>query len=328
MQIGPYPLSNRLILAPMAGVTDRPFRNLCRDLGAALAVSEMVSAQSVLSRSAKTLERLDHRGEPAPIAVQILGADPEKMAEAARANVDLGAQIIDINLGCPAKKVCRVAAGSALLRDERRVARILEAVVAAVPVPVTLKMRTGWSPETRNAPTIARIAVESGVSCVTVHGRTRACGYRGEAEYETVRLIKQTVAIPVVANGDIDSPEKARFVLDYTGADAIMIGRAAQGRPWIFGEIQGFLQSGVRRPPPQVHYLRAVVERHLRELYGFYGEHRGVRVARKHIAWYSKRRRGGVMLRQQIFRTESPAEQLKLIGELFPEEPTKEDLAA
>ena len=244
MKIGPWNLASNLLLAPMAGITDLPFRNLCRRFGAGLAVSEMVTADTSLWGSRKTLTRLQHAGEEPPVSVQILGTEPEKMAEAARINVDLGAHIIDINMGCPARKVCRVAAGSALLRDEARVARILEAVVQAVEVPVTLKIRTGWDPANRNAARIARIAL------LTVHGRTRACRFAGEAEYETIRLVKQSVAIPVVANGDIDSEKKAEQVLKFTGADAIMIGRAAQGRPWIFHRIGHYLQTGERLPPP------------------------------------------------------------------------------
>ena len=328
MHIGPYELRSKLILAPMAGVTDRPFRLLCRGLGAGLAVSEMVSARSVLFGNAKTLRRLDHRGESEPIAVQIVGSDPAQMAEAARLNVDLGAQIIDINLGCPAKKVCRVAAGSALMRDEALVGRILAAVVAAVSVPVTVKMRTGWSPDERNALRIARIAEESGIRALAVHGRTRACGYAGQAEHDTARRIKRDATIPVIANGDIDSPEKARFVLDYTGADAIMIGRAAEGRPWIFAEIDHFLTTAVRLAPLAVDRLRSIVTSHLRELYAFYGEYLGVRVARKHIAWYSKHQPGGAAFRQQIYKTQSPEEQLALVGKLFIQQSKKEETAA
>lgn len=315
--IGPYRIPNRLVLAPMAGITDRPFRHLCRDLGAGLAVSEMVSAKAVLFGNRRTLRRLDHQGEPGPIAVQILGADPAQMAEAARVNVGLGAQIIDINLGCPAKKVCRVAAGSALLRDEPLVGRILAAVVAAVPVPVTLKMRTGWSPEERNGVRIAHIAQDSGVQALTVHGRTRACGYSGQAEYDTVRAIKAQVAIAVIANGDIDGPEKARFVLDYTGADAIMVGRAAQGRPWIFREIAHFLATGARLPAPPAQWLADLVIHHLQALYAFYGEYLGIRVARNHIAWYSKHRSGGPALRALAYRTATAAEQIELVARLF-----------
>lgn len=315
--IGPYPIRNRLVLAPMVGVTDRPFRQLCRELGAGLAFSEMVSSKAVLQGNLRTRHRLDHRDEAEPIAVQLLGADPQQMAEAARMNVELGAQIIDINLGCPAKKVCRVAAGAALLRDEPLVGRLLAAVVAAVPVPVTLKMRTGWSPQERNGVRIAHIAEESGIQGLTVHGRTRACGFSGEAEYETLRTIKEEVAIPVIANGDIDGPEKARFVLDYTGADAIMVGRAAQGRPWIFGEISHYLSTGARPARPSPEWMSGCVVRHLRALYAFYGETHGMCVARKHLAWYSKSRPGGAKLRVLAFRTQSVAEQLALVARIF-----------
>jgi len=319
LHIGPYRVQNNLVLAPMAGVTDRPFRQLCRTLGAGLAVCEMVSAKSLLHGNRRTLLRLDHRGEPGPIAVQIMGSDPSEMAAAAKLNLELGAQIIDINLGCPAKKVCRAAAGAALMRDERGVGRLLEAVIAAVAmaVPVTLKMRTGWSPEERNAARIARIAEESGVQAVTVHGRTRACGYSGRAEYDTIAAVKQNVSIAVIANGDIDEPEKARFVLDYTAADAIMIGRAAQGRPWIFAEIAHFLATGVCLPPASAQWAQSCVAGHLHELYAFYGEPVGVRVARNHLAWYSKQSRGGAELRKLIYGTQSPAEQLDLVGRLF-----------
>ncbi len=317
LRIGPYGIPNRLVLAPMAGVTDRPFRRLCRGLGAGLAFSEMVSAKAVLHGNRRTLRRLDHQGEPGPIAVQILGADPGQMAEAARVNVGLGADIIDINLGCPAKKVCRVAAGSALLRDEPLVGRLLAAVVAAVEVPVTLKMRTGWSPQERNGVRIARIAEESGVQALSVHGRTRACGYGGQAEYDTIRAIKAQVAIPVIANGDIDGPHKAGFVLDYTGADAIMVGRAAQGRPWIFPEIAQYLAGGEVPPPPTAQQMADLVIHHLQELYAFYGEFLGIRVARNHIAWYSRRRSGAPEFRALAYRTSSVAEQLDLVARLF-----------
>ena len=317
MQIGPYKLPNRLVLAPMAGVTDRPFRQLCRKLGAGLAVSEMISANSALWGSEKTRRRMDHAGEPAPRVVQIAGADPALMAAAARFNVDNGAQIIDINMGCPAKKVCHVMAGSALLRDEARVARILEAVVAAVDVPVTLKIRTGWDPTQRNAVRIARIAEDAGVCALAVHGRTRACGYRGEAEYDTIRAVKAAVGLPVIANGDIDSPEKARRVLEYTGADAIMIGRAAQGRPWIFREIDHFLSTGNKLAEPEVEEIRSIMTEHLENLYAFYGEYRGVRVARKHVAWYSKCQPGGAAFRAAINRAGSRAEQLRLAHAFF-----------
>ncbi len=317
MKIGPYALGNNLILAPMAGVTDRPFRQLCRRMGAGMAVSEMVSSNSLLWGSEKTRRRADHRGEPDPKSVQIMGADPEMMAEAARYNVGNGAQIIDINMGCPAKKVCNVAAGSALLRDEALVGRILEAVVNAVEVPVTLKIRTGWDKANRNGVTIARIAQESGIQALAVHGRTRACGYKGEAEYDTIRDIKATIDIPVIANGDITTPEKARFVLDYTGADAVMIGRAAQGRPWIFREIDHFLRHGEHLPEPTVEEIRAILIEHLHNLYDFYGEYTGVRMARKHISWYSKGQRHGGAFRQAVNRAETVEEQLRLTEAFF-----------
>ena len=328
MKIGDIELANNLILAPMAGVTDRPFRQLCRRLGAGLAVSEMVSADTALWGSRKSIKRLDHSGETGPISAQILGNDPATMAEAARANLDLGADIIDINMGCPAKKVCKVAAGSALLRDERLVGRILEAVVAAVPAPVTLKIRTGWSPDARNALQIAHIARESGIAALAVHGRTRACGYSGHAEHETVRAIKQAVRIPVIANGDIDSPEKARLVLDYTGADAIMLGRAAQGRPWIFQEISDYLETGVRPHSPPADWIKETLTAHLHELFRFYGDHLGVRIARKHVAWYAKSQRGAKQFRDRFNRAETQKEQQELIEGFFNGLSPREDQAA
>ena len=328
MQIGAITLDNNLILAPMAGVTDRPFRQLCRRLGAGLAVSEMVSANRALRGSRKSLRRLDHAGEAGPISVQIMGTDPLTMAEAARVNLNLGAQIIDINMGCPAKKVCKVSAGSALLRDEPLVARILEAVVAAVAIPVTLKIRTGWSPQERNALDIARIAHESGIAALTVHGRTRACNYGVEAEYETVRAIKQSLPIPVIANGDIDSPERARLVLDYTGADAIMVGRAAQGRPWIFREIAGYLATGARSPDPTRSWIKDTLTTHLHELYSFYGEYLGLRIARKHVAWYCKELRGAARFREGFNRAETPSKQQNLIEGFFQEHSPREDRTA
>jgi tRNA-dihydrouridine synthase B len=317
MRIGPIRLANRLILAPMAGVTDRPFRQLCRRLGAGLAVSEMVAADTGLWGTRKTRRRLDHSDEPGPISVQIVGADPTAMAEAARLNQGLGADIIDINMGCPAKKVCKVAAGSALLRDEALVGRILAAAVAAVDVPVTLKIRTGWAPQERNALRIARIARESGIAALAVHGRTRACGFAGQAEYETLRAIKAEVAIPLIANGDIDSPEKARAVLDYTGADAIMLGRAAQGRPWIFREVAHYLATGARLPTPPAAWIRETLLSHLDGLYGLYGCLAGVRVARKHIAWYCVGQPEGGRLRDSINKAETAEQQKGLIRDWF-----------
>ena len=317
MQIGPFLLPNNLILAPMAGVTDRPFRLLCRRMGAGLAVSEMVSSNALLWGSEKTLRRIDHRGEDSPRSVQIAGADPDMMAAAARFNVEYGAQIIDINMGCPAKKVCRIAAGSALLRDEALVRRILDAVVTAVDVPVTLKIRTGWDPDNRNGVTIAGIAESAGIQALAVHGRTRNCYYKGSAEYDTIRAIKQAVTIPVIANGDIDSPEKAREVLDFTGADGIMIGRAAQGRPWIFREISYFLDTGQSLTAPSHNEIRDILLQHLEDLYTFYGGYTGVRVARKHIAWYSKGIPGGGAFRQHINRVDGSHQQLAATRDFF-----------
>ena len=297
MRIGHIKLANRLFAAPMAGVTDRPYRKLCRGLGAGYAVSEMAASNPRLWASEKTMRRLDHVGESAPVAVQLAGADPEMLAEAARYNVARGAQIIDINMGCPAKKVCNVACGSALLRDETQVARILDAVVAAVAdlgdVPVTLKYRTGWDPGNRNAIAIARIAEDAGIRMLTLHGRTRACGFGGEAEYDTIAAVKRAVRIPVVANGDIDTPEKALAVLRRTGADAIMVGRAAQGRPWIFREIDHYLRTGQHLPPPRVAEVHTLLLEHLDDHYAFYGTHVGVRSARKHLIWYTRRLEGG-----------------------------------
>jgi tRNA-dihydrouridine synthase B len=305
MRIGARTLANNLVVAPMAGVTDRPFRQLCKHFGAGLAVSEMISANTQLYASEKTRRRADHAGETEPIAVQIAGSDPAMMAEAARVNVARGAQIIDINMGCPAKKVCNKAAGSALLRDEALVARILDAVVGAVDVPVTLKYRTGWSPESRNALRVARIAEEAGVQALALHGRTRVCGFSGRAEHETIAAVKRATRLPVIANGDIDAPEEARDVLTRTGADGVMIGRAAQGRPWIFREIAHFLATGERLPPPLVAEIRDVLLAHLEALYVFYGRETGVRVARKHIAWYTRGLAGAAAFRAVMNTLES-----------------------
>jgi tRNA-dihydrouridine synthase B len=328
MQIGPYTIEPNVILAPMAGVTDRPFRQLCKRLGAGMAVSEMVSSNSLLWKSDKTLRRINHEGEPGPISVQIAGADPEMMAEAARFNVDHGAQIIDINMGCPAKKVCNVMAGSALLRDEPLVARILETIVDAVDVPVTLKIRTGWDPDNRNALQVAHIAEESGIRALAIHGRTRADAYRGDAEYDTIAAVKARAGIPVIANGDVGSPQKAKFVLDSTGADAIMIGRAAQGNPWIFREVVHYLKTGTEMDRPSLEEVRSTLLEHLHNLYNFYGEYSGVRVARKHISWYSKGHRHGGAFRQAVNQVESSAEQVRMIEAFFDELLAQEGLAA
>ncbi len=317
MRIGPYTLRNNLVLAPMAGVTDRPFRELCRALGAGLAVSEMVSSNSLLWGSEKTLRRANHEGEPEPKSVQIVGSDPAMMAEAARCNVERGAQIIDINMGCPAKKVCNVLAGSALLRDEPLVAKILRAVVGAVAVPVTLKIRTGWDRPNRNGVAVARLAEDCGVAALSVHGRTRADAFSGEAEYRTIAAIKAAVSIPVIANGDINSPAKAALVLAETGADGLMIGRAAQGRPWIFREIGHYLATGTRLPEPPPREVRDILLGHLHNLYRFYGENLGARVARKHISWYSKGLRGAAAFRHAVNHVETTAEQLALIHGFF-----------
>ena len=316
--IGPFLLKNNLIAAPMAGVTDRPFRQLCKKMGAGMAVSEMVTSNSLLYGSAKTARRANHEGEVAPNSVQIAGSLPAMMAEAARHNVDNGAQIIDINMGCPAKKICNVMAGSALLQDEPLVARILEAVVAAVPgTPVTLKIRTGWDKAHKNALAILRIAQESGIQALAIHGRTRACGYSGEAEYETIAAVKAQARIPIIANGDITTPEKAKFVLETTGADAIMIGRAAQGRPWLFREISHFLATGTRLQAPEVSEIHDVLLAHLDDLYQFYGEIGGVRMARKHIAWYTRGLADSASFRHAMNRLETSAEQLGAINDFF-----------
>lgn len=317
MRIGPYLLKNNLIVAPMAGVTDRPFRMLCKSMGAGMAVSEMVSSNSLLYGSEKTKRRANHEGEVDPISVQIVGADPKMLARAAQYNVDEGAQIIDINMGCPAKKICNVMAGSALLQDEALVARILEAVVGAVAVPVTLKIRTGWDKQNRNAIRIAKIAEASGIQALAIHGRTRACAYTGDAEYDTITAVKANVNIPVIANGDITTPEKARNVLQQTGADAVMIGRAAQGRPWLFREIEHFIKTGTHLPAPQVGDVHRVLLKHVYELYAFYGEHTGLRVARKHISWYTKGLIGSAHFRHQMNQLESSAEQLMAVNDFF-----------
>jgi len=317
MRIGSYTLRNNLFVAPMAGVTDRPFRQLCKKFGAGLAVSEMVASNSLLWGSEKTRRRADHEGEVEPISVQIAGADPAMMADAARYNVDRGAQIIDINMGCPAKKVCNTMAGSALLKDEPLVGSILEAVVNAVDVPVTLKFRTGWDPLNKNALKVAKIAEDSGVRLLSLHGRPRACGFSGRAEYDTIREVKHTTRLPVVANGDITSPEEARQVLEYTGADGIMVGRAAQGRPWIFRDIEHYLATGEKLPAPLVSEIHSVLLAHLRDLYSFYGSQTGVKVARKHISWYTKGLAGSAGFRHRMNQLGTCEEQLAAVNEFF-----------
>jgi tRNA-dihydrouridine synthase B len=316
MVIGPYVLPNNVFVAPMAGVTDRPFRQLCKSLGAGHAVSEMAASNPRLWASEKTARRLNHDGEQAPVAVQLAGADPQMLAEAARYNVDRGAQIIDINMGCPAKKVCNVACGSALLKDVSQVKRILEAVVAAVDVPVTLKFRTGWDVPNRNAVQIAQLAQASGIAALTLHGRTRQCGFTGDAEYQTIREVKRAVTIPIIANGDIDSPEKASFVLDETGADAVMIGRAAQGRPWIFRETLHYLSTGSHLPPPKVEEVRRLLLAHLDDHYRFYGDS-GVRTARKHVIWYTRQLEGGRQFCERMNAIDECAEQAAAVDDFF-----------
>ena len=317
MQIGPYRIDPPVMLAPMAGVTDKPFRLLCKRLGAGLAVSEMTISDPRFWNTAKSLHRMDHDGEPSPISVQIAGTEPEQLANAARYNADHGAQIIDINMGCPAKKVCNAWAGSALMRDEALVARILTAVVGAVDVPVTLKIRTGWNAENRNAPTIARIAEDCGIAALAVHGRTRDQHYTGVAEYDTIAEIKSRLKIPVSANGDIDSAQKAKFVLDRTGCDAVMIGRAAQGRPWIFREIAHYLTTGEELPPPSLPEIRDILLGHLQALHAFYGEPQGVRIARKHLGWYAKDRPENAAFRHVVNRAETADAQIALTRDYF-----------
>ena len=320
MQIGPHTLANTLFVAPMAGVTDRPFRQLCRAFGAGYAVSEMVTSRPDLWHTLKTSRRADHAGEPGPIAVQIAGTDASMMAEAARYNLDRGAQIIDINMGCPAKKVCNKWAGSALMQDEALAVSIAQAVVEACApfnVPVTLKMRTGWCQQHKNAVSLARQFESIGIQMLTVHGRTREQGYKGQAEYDTIAAVKAAVKVPVVANGDITSPEKARDVLAYTGADAIMIGRAAQGRPWIFREIGHFLDTGEHLAPPLVAEVRRLLLDHLQDHYSLYGELTGVRSARKHIAWYLRALPGGEAFRQHINTIEDSAAQWQAVADFL-----------
>ncbi len=317
MRIGPHVISPRVILAPMAGVTDKPFRQLCKRLGAGMAMSEMTTSDPRFWNTRKSLQRMDHAGEPDPVGVQIAGTDPATMAAAARHNVDHGAQVIDINMGCPAKKVCNAWAGSALMRDEALVARILAAVVAAVDVPVTLKIRTGWDPLHRNAPAIARIAQDSGIVALAVHGRSREQQYSGVAEYDTIAAIKADLSIPVIANGDIDSPHKAAFVLAHTGCDAVMVGRAAQGRPWIFGAIAHYLAHGELLAEPSAAEVRDILLGHLESLYAFYGEEAGVRIARKHLGWYAKDRPENLAFRAVANRAQTAREQLGLTRDYF-----------
>ena len=319
LSIGPYTLPNRLILAPMAGVTDQPFRQLCRRLGAGMVVSEMVTSDVRLWNTRKSSLRMIHSGDAEPRSVQIAGGDPQMLAEAARANVQLGAQIIDINMGCPAKKVCNKAAGSALLKDQPLVQAILEAVVAAVDVPVTLKIRTGWDRQNKNGVEVARIAEQCGIVALAVHGRTRADLYTGEAEYDTIAAIKQAVSIPVLANGDIDSPEKAAHVLAATGADGLLIGRAAQGRPWIFREIEHYLRTGAHWPAPALNEIERILLEHLAALHVFYGDVMGVRIARKHVGWYLATLPGAREFRAEFNRLDSQEAQCASVRQFFGE---------
>jgi tRNA-dihydrouridine synthase B len=321
LEIGPLKLDNPFILAPMAGVTDRPFRNLCRRFGAAMAVSEMVSANPLLKDDRKTLMRTDHGGETGIRAVQILGNEPKDMAEAARLNEARGAHLIDINMGCPAKKVCKKAAGSALLRDEDLVQRILEAVVSSVNVPVTLKIRTGWDPENRNAVRIGEIAEASGIKALTIHGRTRSCGFSGSAEYRTIAEVKRSIRIPVIANGDITTPEKAQAVLEATGADAVMVGRGALGQPWLFTSLNHHHAGSTASVQPKASELEALMLEHLESLYTFYGEFQGVRIARKHMGWYFDRTEGPVNACATFNQQISAENQKALIRQLFREHP-------
>ena len=317
MYIGPYQLSNNLIVAPMAGVTDRPFRTLCKYFGAGHAVSEMMTSDQTLRMSKKSLYRANFDGELAPISAQIAGSEPKELAEAARYQVANGAQIVDINMGCPAKKVCSKLAGSALLKDEDLVARILDAVVAVVDVPVTLKTRLGYLNGNENIMRVAKRAEESGIAALALHGRTREDMYLNTARYSLIKDVKSMLSIPVIANGDIDSPEKAKYVLDYTGADAVMIGRAAQGRPWIFREIAHYLETGEHLAAPEIQEVKDVLLGHLSELYQFYGEYSGCRIARKHIAWYTKGLRSSNEFRQSMYKVENTIEQAKVVEEYF-----------
>lgn len=328
MHIGPHRLKNNLILAPMAGITDLPFRRLCREQGAGLAISEMISSDSSLWATPKSVRRMNLSGEPGPVSVQILGSDPKKMAAAARINIDLGADIIDINMGCPARKVCRAESGAALLRDEDKVKRILDTVVAAVEVPVTLKIRTGWDRDNRNGTRIARIAEQSGIQALTVHGRTKACGFSGSAEYETIREIKQTISIPVIANGDIETPESAKKILASTGVDGIMIGRAARGRPWLFGAMEHYLTKGEMLPDPSPEWIGGLILEHLERLYAFYGESQGIRIARKHLGWYGRGFPGSADFRAEINKIGTTQEQQELVKRYYYKQTAKKELAA
>ncbi|MDC0641257.1 tRNA dihydrouridine synthase DusB [Porticoccaceae bacterium] len=315
--IGPYHISRKTILAPMAGVTDLPFRQLCREMGAGLVVSEMVAADPSTWDTRKSRLRIQFGDEPAPRSVQIAGYDPQMMAEAARFNVAQGAEIIDINMGCPAKKVCKRAAGSALLQDPQLVDDILQAVVAAVDVPVTLKIRTGWDRQNRNGATIAKIAEQAGIAALAVHGRTRACRFVGEVEYDTIAEIVETVSMPVIANGDITSPQKAVAVLEHTGAAAVMIGRGAQGNPWIFNQINHYLDKGEQLAPPSIEEIGVIMARHLQALHNFYGEVGGVRISRKHIGWYSSELAGGKEFTQHFNKLESRTHQQEFLKQFF-----------
>ena len=328
MQIGPYRIDPPVVLAPMAGVTDKPFRLLCKRLGAGLAVSEMTNADPRLWRTRKSLQRMDHDGEPEPVSVQIAGYDPTMLAEAARYNADNGAQIIDINMGCPAKKVCNVWSGSALLQDEPLVARIVKAVVDAVDIPVTLKIRTGWDRQNKNALSIAKIAEDAGIAALAVHGRTRADKYEGEAEYDTIAAVKASVRLPVLANGDVMTPQQAKHVLDVTGADAVMVGRGAQGRPWIFREIAHYLATGEVLPEPTPAEVCEILLHHLEHLYAFYGELQGVRIARKHLGWYAKDRAENAAFRGVVNRAENALDQLRLTRDYFDGLQERTSLAA
>ncbi len=318
MKIGSYTLENNLILAPMAGITDRPFRELCKQFGAGLAVSEMVASNPKLQNHQKTLKKTDYSGERGLRSVQILGTDPQHMADAARLNQQRGAHIIDINMGCPAKKVCSVAAGSALLKNESLVNQILDAVVSAVDIPVTLKIRTGWDKNNKNAIKIAQIAEQSGISALTIHGRTRACKFTGNAEYDTIKQVKQSVKLPIIANGDITDAKKARDVLQYTNADAIMIGRGAQGKPWVFSEILQQLNTTKHYKKPELSHIQLIINNHLEHLYSFYGNISGVRIARKHIGWYFDNL-GSIppSIKKEIYQTLNPSQQIAMVNSVF-----------